>query len=191
MSRLVVLLPDQQVASPYLQAKLSAAGVTRLSQLAIAQRNKLAALAEVVTARLASDMLDRLATDCIAKTGIDLQVDAGALKTSMVNTGFLAPLADMLVNSWRAAIGQLMATPMAMPQPFSMADAMKLIHERIATEGARLFAQEILRQLDSQALLTQWRATLGDTKAEGLFALFDDQCRQLREYCEQMGEHGA
>ena len=125
-------------------------------------------------------MLDRLATDCIAKTGVNLQVDAGALKTSLVNTGFLAPLADMLVNSWRAAVEQLKVTPSAMLQPFSMADAMKLIHERIATRGARLFAQEILRQLDTQALLTQWRITLGDTHAEGLFALFDDQCRQLR-----------
>jgi hypothetical protein len=162
-----------------------------VSQLAIAQRNKLAALAEVVTARLASDMLDRLATDCIAKTGIDLQVDAGALKSSMLSTGFLSPLADMLVNSWRAAVGKLMGTPMSTPQPFSMADAMKLIHERIATEGARLFAQEILRQLDTPALLTRWRATLGDTHGEGLFALFDVQCRQLRQYYEQMGEHGA
>ena len=191
LSRLSLLVSDQKIAAPYLQANLSAAGVTRLSQLAIAQRDKLVALAEVAIAQLASDMLDRLATDCIAKTGIDLQIDAGALKTSMIDTGFAAPLADMLVNSWCAAIGQLKVAPIAMPQPFSMAAAMKVIHERIATEGARLFAQEILRQLDSQALLTQWRDKLGNTHAEGLFALFDDQCRQLREYCEQMREHGA
>lgn len=54
-----------------------------------------------------------------------------------------------------------------------------------------LFVREILRQLDTPALLTEWRTTLGEIKAEGLLALFDDQCRQLRQYCEQMREHGA
>jgi hypothetical protein len=51
--------------------------------------------------------------------------------------------------------------------------------------------QEILRQLDTHAFLAEWHTTLGDTEAEGLYALFDDQCRQLRQYCEQMGAHGA
>ena len=192
LSRLSLLAPDQQVAAPYLQASLSAAGVARLSQLAIAQRDRLVALAEVATAQLASDMLNRLAPDCLAKTGVGLRVDvdADALKTSMINAGFVAPLAQVLVNSWRAALEQLTATPVAMPQMLSMTEVMTFIHDRVATQDPKLFARSILRQLDSQALLTQWHATLGDINTEGLFSLFDDQCRQLREYCEQMRDHG-
>jgi hypothetical protein len=193
LSRLGLLVPDQTITAPYLQATLSAAGVTRLSQLAIAQRDKLVTLAEVATAQLASDMLDRLATDCIASSGVGLRVDldADALKASMINAGFVPPLAQALVNSWRAALEQLTSTPLAMPQMLSMTEMMTFIHDRVTTEGPKLFVREILRQLDTQALITEWRTTLGDTPAEGLFALFDDQCRQLRQYCEQMGEHGA
>jgi ankyrin repeat protein len=193
LSRLGLLVPDQKIAAPYLQASLSAAGVDRLSQLAIAQRDKLVTLAEVATAQLASDMLDRLATDCIASSGVGFRVDfdADALMTSMINTGFVAPLAKALVNSWHAALEQLTAIPLAMPQMLSMTEMMPFIHDRVATEGPKLFVREILRQLDTQALITEWRNTLGDTGAEGLFALFDDQCRQLRQYCEQMGANGA
>ena len=78
-----------------------------------------------------------------------------------------------------------------MPQMLSMTEMMTFIHDCAATEGPRLFVWEILRQLDTAALLIQWRTTLGDIEAEGLFALFDDQCRRLRQYCEQMAEHGA
>lgn len=191
LSRLSLLVSDQKIAAPYLHAKLSAAGVTRLTQLAIAQRDKLVALAEVATAQLASDMLDRVATDCIVKTGIVLQVDAEALKTSMINAGFVAPLAQALVNSWCRAVEQLRTTPLAMPQMLSMTEMLTFIHDRVATEGPKLFVRELLRQLDTPALLAEWRTTLGDTEVEGLFALFDDQCRQLRQYCEQMREHGA
>lgn len=193
LSRLSLLVPDQKIAAPYLHANLSAAGVARLSQLAIAQRDKLVALAEVATAQLASDMLDRLATDCIARTGVGLRVDVDAdgLKTSMINAGFVAPLAQVLVNSWRGALEQLEATPLAMPQMLSMTEMMTFIHDRVATEGHKLFVREILRQLATRDLLEEWETMLGDTEAEGLYALFDDQCRQLRQYCEQMREHGA
>ena len=193
LSRLGLLVPDQKIAAPYLQASLSAAGVTRLSQRAIAQRDKLLNLAEIATARLASDMLDRLATQCIASTGIGLRIDfdADALRTSMINAGFVPPLAQALVDSWRAALDQLTATPLAMPQMLSMTEMLTFIHARVTTEGPKLLVREILRQLDTQALIAEWRTTLGDTGAEGLFALFDDQCRQLRQYCEQMGKHGA
>ena len=51
ISRPSLLVSDQQIIVPYLQAKLGAARVTRLSQLAIAQRHKLVALAEVTTAQ--------------------------------------------------------------------------------------------------------------------------------------------
>ena len=78
-----------------------------------------------------------------------------------------------------------------MPQMLSMTGMMTFIHDRVATEGPKLFLREILRQLDSRKLLKKWETTLGDTEAEGLYALFDDQCRQLRQYCEQMREHGA
>ena len=191
LSRLGLLVSDQQIAAPYLQAKLSAGGMARLSQSAVAQRNKLVALAELATARLASEMLDQLATDCIAKTNSKLQTDDMTLKASMIDAGLVAPLAAMLVDSWRAALAQVRASPVTMPPLLSIDEMMAVITDRVATQGLKLFVQEILRRLDSADLLTQWRATLGDIEAEGLFALFDDQCRQLRQYCEQMGEHGA
>ncbi len=193
LSRLGLLVPDHTIVAPYLQAKLSASGVTRLSQHAIAQRDKLVTLAEDATAQLASDMLEQLTTGCIANTGLGLRIDfdADALRTGMINAGFVPPLAQVLVNSWRGALGQLTATPSAMPQMLSMTEMMTFIHDRVATDGPKLFVQEILRQLDTHALLAEWRTTLGDTEAEGLFALFDDQCRQLRQYCRQVGAHGA
>lgn len=78
-----------------------------------------------------------------------------------------------------------------MPQMLSMTEMMTFIHDRVATEGHKLFVREILRQLATRDLLEEWETMLGDTEAEGLYALFDDQCRQLRQYCEQMREHGA
>jgi ankyrin repeat protein len=188
LSRLRVLAPDSQIGAPYRQAGLSAAGVEALSQLAIAQRDKLAALAEVAAAQLAGDMLDQLITDCLAKTGHDLGVDADALRTRMINAGFVAPLADLLATCWSAAIGQVAAMPVAMPHTKSILEMFTFLHERLVTATPGLFVQRILRQLDSPDLLSQWRAALGDTSTEGLFALFDDQCRRLRDYCSQMSE---
>jgi hypothetical protein len=190
LSRLAVLAPDQKIAAVYVQAGLSTDGVARLSQLGIAQRNKLVALAEAFVAQHAGKMLNQLMPACLARTGYDFQLDAHAFKTGLIDAGLLPPLANMLATCWQATLQSLAAKPMPTSQLGNFAEITKFIRTRIEVDGPGLFAREILRQIDGPELLKQWRATLGECKAEGLFFLFDDQCRQLRQYAAQLGERG-
>ena len=190
LSRLAVLAPDQQIAAPYVKAGLSEAGVAKLSQLGIAQRDKLVALAEAFVAQHAGKMLNQLMPACLARTGFDFQLDAHAFKTGLIDAGLLPPLANMLATCWQTTLQSLAAKPMPTSQLGNFAEITKFIRTRIEADGPGLFAREILRQIDGPELLKQWRATLGESKSEGLFFLFDDQCRQLREYAAQLGEGG-
>ena len=191
MSRLVVLAPDQQISTPYREARLSPAGLERLSQLAITQRDKLTEFAEAMTAKFASHLLEWLLPDCRAKTRDDLLVDANALRSALIAEGLASPLAKALADSWYAAMQELASTPVTMPQTHSMARMLKFLHQRLASKGTVLFVRNLAAQLDSPSLLAQWSVMLGNCNAEGLFALFDDQCRQLRQYCHQMSSSGS
>lgn len=190
LSRLIVTAPDQQISAHYLQAGLSPAGMARLLQIALGQRDKIAELASEGAAQLATKRFNQLLPSCFAKTGPDFHIDVDSLKTSMAAAGFIPPLINLLVNSWGAAVEQLATTPLAMPQTRSLTEMRMFIDDHVTTKGAELFALEILRQLDSRDLVVQWRATLSEVNTEGLFALFDDHCRQLREYCMQLRQGG-
>lgn len=190
VSRLAVLAPNQQIAALYLKAGLSEAGVARFSMLGIAQRDQLVALAEEFVAQHASNVLDQLMPACLAKTGFDFQLDAKALRTTLIDAGFIPMLAAMLATCWSATLQQVASMPAAVLQMDSIGEMMAFIRKRVEAHGSNIFAREILRQLDEPGLLRQWRATLGESKAEGLFFLFDDQCRQLRQYAAQMGGRG-
>jgi hypothetical protein len=135
-------------------------------------------------------MLNQLMPACLARTGFDFQLDAHAFKTGLIDAGLLPPLANMLATCWQATLQSLAAKPMPTSQLGNFAEITKFIRTRIEVDGPGLFAREILRQIDGPELLKQWRATLGECKAEGLFFLFDDQCRQLRQYAAQLGERG-
>jgi hypothetical protein len=190
VSRLAVLAPNQQIAALYLKAGLSEAGVARFSRLGIAQRDQLVALAEEFVAQHASNVLNQLMPACLAKTGLDFQLDAKALRTTLIDAGLIPMLADMLATCWNDTLKALATMPVAVPQMGSIGEMMASIRKRVEADGPGMFAREILRQLDGAGLLRQWRATLGESKTEGLFFLFDDQCRQLRQYAAQMGERG-
>jgi hypothetical protein len=193
LSRLAVLEPDQKIAAIYGQAGLSADGAARLSQLGIAQRNKLVALGVAFVAQHAGNMLNQLMPACLARTDFDFQLDAHAFKTGLTDAGLLPPLANMLATCWQTTLQSLAAKPIPTSQfgSLSLAEITKFIRTRIEADGPGLFAREILRQIDGADLLAQWRIALGDSKNERLFFLFDDQCRQLREYAKQMGERGV
>jgi hypothetical protein len=189
LSRLATLASDEQISAPYIKAGLSEAGVTRLSQLAIAQRDKLVALAEAVAAEQASEMLNGIMPNCCAETRIDLGADVDAIKKKLIDTGFIPTLANILANSWHAALGELASRRTEIPQMGSIAELTAFIGKFIEDEGLILFARQIRRQLDAPELLAQWRVAMDDVDKrgdEGLFALFEDQCRQLREYCAQV-----
>lgn len=163
----------------------------RLSQLAIAQRDKIVALAEVAVAESASRMLNRIVPNCRAETSIDLGADVEAIKEKLIDAGFIPVLANILANSWHAALGKLAPQPAKIPQMGSIAELTAFIGKSIEEEGSTLFVLEIRRQLDSPELLVQWRVALDNVEKggdDGLFALFEDQCRQLRAYCAQMEE---
>lgn len=189
LSRLATLASDEEISAPYVKAGLSEAGVTRLSQLAIAQRDKIVALAEAVAAEQASGMLNGIVPNCRAETRIDLGTDVDAIKEKLIDAGFIPTLANMLANSWHAALGELAPRRVQIPQMGSIEEMTAFIGRSIEDEGLILFARQIRRQLDSPKLLAQWRVALDRVEKggdEGLFALFEDQCRQLREYCAQM-----
>jgi hypothetical protein len=181
-----VLAPDQQICAPYREARLSPAGLERLSQIAVAQRNKLVAFAEEMTAQFASYILNKLVDDCRVKTGRDLMVDGDALRSGLIRDGFVPPLAGVIADSWRAAMAELASTPVMMPQTRSMQEMLSFLDKRFMSEGLRLFIRNLAQRLGSPDVLAQWRAMLANTGTEGLFAMFDDQCRQLRQYCGQM-----
>jgi ankyrin repeat protein len=189
LSRLATLASDEQISAPYVKAGLSEAGVTRLSQLAIAQRDKIVALAEAVAAEQASEMLNGIVSNCRAETYIDLGANVNAIKPKLIDAGFIPVPANILVNSWHAALGELALRRVRIPQMGSIEEMTAFIGRSIEEEGSTLFAREIRRQLDLPELLAQWRVALErfwTGGEEGLFALFEDQCRQLREYCAQM-----
>ena len=60
------------------------------------------------------------------------------------------------------------------------------VFENTERKAPRLFAQAMQRELAAPTLLAVLRTWIGDTRpAEGLDLLFQIQCDQLRQYCEQ------
>jgi hypothetical protein len=188
LGRLAVLAPGEEIAATYKNSGLSEAGVRRLAQLAIAQRDKLVALAEAATAQSATSMLEQILPECVDRTDSRLHVNVNALRTSLTDAGFVPPLANLLAKSWEAVLVQLAATPAATAQMVFVSDMVTYIQKRMEDDAPGLFARQISQRLDQPDFLGAWGATIGTRSAEGLFALFDDQCKQLRQYGKETGK---
>ena len=191
LSRLSVLATDGRALAYYKVARISAAGLARLSALATRQIEKLIAISEQLLTTMASAMLETLIPDCLARTSLARQVDAENLIASLVSAGWLKPLAQAIVASWKAALAVLEAEPLAIAAVSTMQQITQCVLENTERKAPQIFAQAMQRELAASTLLAALRTWIGDAKsAEGLDLLFQIQCDQLRQYCEQITSAG-
>jgi hypothetical protein len=190
LSRLSVLAGKGQALENYKQAGISAAALERLSAVATRQIERTIAISEQVLTSSGGAMLDKLIQDCLAKTSFT-DVDTDALRASLVTEGWLAPLAQAIVRAWAAALASLAAEPLALRDGSTVKQVAHDLREHIETKAPRLFAQAMQRELGAQTLVAALRTWIGGARAaEGLHMLFQIQCDQFRQYCEQLGRAG-
>jgi hypothetical protein len=93
-------------------------------------------------------------------------------------------------STWIALFQRVQGTPGAPRYPFPITRSG--YHAKITErEAPRLFAQALSRELDSPSLIAALRTLIGDNKAaEPIDILFQAQCDQLRQFCEQTGGEG-
>jgi ankyrin repeat protein len=190
LSRLSVLTGKGKALERYKAAGISAAGLERLSAVATRQIEKMIAVSEQVLTTFGSTRLDKLMQDCLAKTSFT-EVDTDALGASLVRDGWLAPLAQAIVRAWTAALATLEAEPLAIAEGSTVKQVTQGLRETIERKAPRLFAQAMQRELAAPALLAALRTWIGGARAaEGFDLLFQIQCDQFRQYCEQLGNAG-
>jgi hypothetical protein len=63
---------------------------------------------------------------------------------------------------------------------------MATLQAHLAAHAPALFAQALLRHLASHATVRQLGAMQADSRDEAMHALFQIQCDQLRQFCEQL-----
>ena len=186
LGRLSMMTAKGEALQHYKESGISAAGVQRLSAVATRQIEKLIAVSEQLLTTMGSTMLDNLMPDCLARTSLARQVDMETLIASLVSAGWLAPLAQAIVTSWKSALATLEAEPLAIAAGSTMQQITQCVFENTERKAPRLFAQAMQRELAAPTLLAALRTWIGDTRpAEGLDLLFQIQRDQLRQYCEQ------
>ena len=189
LSRLSVLTAEGKALAPYRAAGISAAGLERLSAVAMRQIEKMIAVSEQVLTSMGSVMLDKLVQACLASTNPSHEVETAALNASLVSAGWLPPLAQAIALSWKSAMAALESEPVPIPIPAgsTMKQITQLLCESIERKAPPVFAQEMQRELRAQTVVAALRTWIGDAKSvEGLDLLFQVQCDQLRQYCEQI-----
>jgi ankyrin repeat protein len=187
LSRLSVLAAEGKALAHYQAAGISAAGMARLSAVATRQIEKLIAVSEQVLTSLGGVMLDKLVSDCLAGTNPSHEVEMAALNASLVSAGWLPPLAQAIAMSWKAALAALESEPVSIPAGSTMKQITQLLCDNIERKAPQIFAQAMQRALAAPTLLAALRTWIGDAKSvEGLDLLFQIQCDQLRQYCEQI-----
>lgn len=190
LSRLSVLAAEGKALAPYRAAGISGAGLERLSVVATRQIDKMIAVSEQVLTSMGSAMLDKLVQDCLARTNPSHEVEIAALNASLVSAGWLPPLAQAIALSWKSAMVALESEPVPIPIPVgsTMKQITQLLCESIERKAPPVFAQEMQRELRAQTVVAALRTWIGNAKSvEGLDLLFQIQCDQLRQYCEQAG----
>ena len=186
LGRLSMMTAKGEALQHYKESGISAAGVQRLSAVATRQIEKLIAVSEQLLTTMGSTMLDNLMPGCLARTSLARQVDMETLIAGLVSAGWLAPLAQAIVTSWKSALATLEAEPLAIAAGSTMQQITQCVFENTERKAPRLFAQAMQRELAAPTLLAALRTWIGDTRpAEGLELLFQIQCDQLRQYCEQ------
>jgi ankyrin repeat protein len=189
LSRLKLLTAGGKATDSYKAAGISQEGLGCLNAVLERQIRGLVVVAEEAMVSLASDILGELIPACKAQTGMLFAINVDALTNSLVYAGYCPPLANAIATSWQAAMARLQLATVNMPASVSLIQGMQLINDTIALRLPAVFSDEIRKQLDSQELLTQFRSALSEADASDndvLHLLFQAQCDQLRQYCEQL-----
>ena len=125
--------------------------------------------------------------DCLARTGLARQVDAENLVADLVSAGWLMPLAQAIVTSWKSTLAALEAEPLAIAPESTMQQINQSVVENTERKAPPIFAQAMQRELAAQTLVAALRTWIGEAQSvEGLDLLFQVQCDQLKQYCEQI-----
>jgi hypothetical protein len=191
LSQLSVPAAGERASAHYPAAGMSAAGLERLSAVATRQIEKMIALSGQVLASMGSAMLDKLVQDCLARTHPSHEVEIGALNASLVSAGWLPPLARAIALSWKSAMAALEPEPVSIPAGSTINQITQLLSGNIGRKAPPVFAQAMQRALRAQTMEAALRTWVGNAKsAEGLGLLFQVQCDQLRQYCEQIVRAG-
>jgi ankyrin repeat protein len=188
LSRMQMPGASQKVVEGYKAAGIAASAIARLSGVAMQQLAALAVMAEQAAAVLGGDMLDKLIPACLARTVLEYEVDSVAFTRSLADDGFCAPVAQAIALGWKAAIAALQVRKTAMAAGLTMAQVMQFMRKQTELQAPAEFALAMRCQLRSRDNLSQLQAMLGSGNDEGLHALFQVQCDQLLQYCEQLLE---
>ena len=198
LGRLSAITANGKALQHYKAAGISAAGVLRLSAVATRQIEKLIALSEQLLTTMGSAMLEQLMPACLARTGLDNQVDKKTLIADLVRVGWLMPVAQAIVASWESTRAILDAELVPIPEGSTMRQILQRVHEHDNRRAPLFFVQALQRELAAPTLLAALRTwlklptirlphcTLEMLTHEGIDALFQIQCDQLRQYCEQI-----
>ena len=188
LGRLAVLTADGRAFAHYTAAGISAAGITRLSAVATRQIDKLIAISEQTLTTMGKTNVENLIPVCLVRTSLARQVDAENLVADLVSAGWLMPLAQAVVTSWKSTLAALEAGPLAIATGLTMQQINQRVFESTELEAPQIFAQAMQRELAGQTLVAALRTWIGNAKSvEGLDLLFQIQCNHLRQYCEQTG----
>ena len=187
LSRLSVLTAEGKAVAHYTLAGFSAANVERLSAVAAQQIEKLIAVSEQMLTTMGGDMLEKLLPDCLAATSLARQIDVEKLSANLLGAGWLKPLAQAIVTSWKAALATLESEPLAIPAGSTIRQITQSVFKNAERKAPQMFGQAMQRELAAPTLLAALRTWIGDAQSvEGLDLLFQIQCDQLRQYCEQI-----
>ena len=193
----------------YKEAGISAEGIARLSAVATRQIDKLIALADALLTTAGNDMAQELMPACLFRTGLENAVDTETLIAVLHKARWLKPVAQAIATSWEAALAALGAEPVSMPAGSTLKQMAHLLSEHVRREAPLRFAQMLQKELAAPTLLAvkrawqerTWMERTGwerrDREAgskpvfkmlthEGIELLFQIQCDQLRQYCEQL-----
>ena len=100
-------------------------------------------------------------------------------------------MAQAVARAWTSALATLEAEPLAIAAGATLKQITQGLRENIERKAPRLFAQAMQRELAAPTLLAALRTWVGGARAaEGLDMLFQIQCDQFRQYCEQLGSAG-
>jgi hypothetical protein len=184
LSSLPVLTKDGKAVQVYKAAGISGAGTQRLTVVANRQVEKVIAMAEQALTSLGSAMFENLVQDCLARTDLAHQVDRDELSASLVNAGFLKPVAQAIASAWAAALAVQGEAPALVPIGCTGRQLAQFMRDDVAAKAPEPFRKALLRALAQPALLTAFRTLIGTTKqADALDLMFQIQCDQLRQYC--------
>jgi hypothetical protein len=179
-----VLTKDGRAVQVYTAAGISGASTVRLTVVANHQVEKVIAVAEQVLTSLGSAMFENLVQDCLARTDLAHQVDCGELSASLVNAGFLKPVAQAIAAAWAVALAVQGEAPALVPTGYTGRQLAQFMRDDVAAKAPEPFRKALQRELALPALLTAFRTLVGTTKqADALDLMFQIQCDQLRQYC--------